>query len=241
MASELLQVLRDYGPVPALILQAAIFWRFLNAKNRDYPLAILFMGMLILVTSISHFLVTWAKALLAPDLYRSLRSYFVSGYSGAELLMYILLLILMLQLIRRTLRALSLDTSITVHLGFASALIAAGSWFYFSNEGARGTLLKTRQIVSFWMMLLNLYWWTLLLRRRQLDRRVLLLSAGIGLMMTGQVVSDGLSAFFLDSQEIRLIGAAIMYATHYASLYVWFQAFSPSLALTPAATSTSHA
>lgn len=199
------------------------------------------MGMLILVTSISHFLVTWAKFFLPADLNRTLTSYFVRGYSGAELLMYILLLILMLQLIRRTLRALSLDTSITVHLGFASALVAAGSWFFFSNEAARVTLLKTRQIVSFWMMLLNLYWWTLLLRRRQLDRRVLLLSAGIGLMMTGQVVSDGLTAFFGNSIPIALLGASIMYATHYASLYVWFQAFSPALALSPASTSTSNA
>lgn len=241
MASELFKVLGNFGPVPALILQAAVLLRFLNPNNRDYPLAILFMGMLILVTSVSHFLVTWAKFLLPRDLNLTLTSYFVRGYSGAELLMYILLLILMLQLIRRTLRALSIDPSITVHLGFASALVAAGSWFYFSDQAATVTLLKTRQIVSFWMMLLNLYWWTLLLRRRQLDRRVLLLSAGIGLMMTGQVVSDGLTAFFPDSITISFLGAAIMYATHYASLYVWFQAFSPSLALSPTSSSTSIA
>jgi hypothetical protein len=91
-------------------------------------------------------------------------------------------------------------------------------------------LLQTRQVVSFWMVLLNLYWWTLLLRKRQLDRRVLLLSAGIGLMMTGQVIGDGIASFSERKGWMSLLANLIMYGTHFACLYTWFSAFQPGYA-----------
>ena len=141
--------------------------------------------------------------------------------------MHFLLLALMLQLTHATLKSLDQRTRILIPLALISGLIGISAYTYFGADLRKNTLLQTRQVVSFWMVLLNLYWWTLLLRKRRLDRRVLLLSAGIGLMMTGQVIGDGIM-YMSESKGLgRMLAVLVMYSTHFACLYAWYNAFHP--------------
>jgi hypothetical protein len=209
--------------------------RFLNPKNRDYPLAIVFSVVLFLLTAAVFFFNTF-RQYLPRDAKTTFNQKFLFTYSAGDLFMHILLLALMLQLIRKTLRSLDLNSRIIVPLAGVSILVAISAYNYFGGAYSGPTkevLLQTRQVVSFWMVLLNLYWWTLLLRKRQLDRRVLLLSAGIGLMMTGQVIGDGIGSMAEAFGWVSVLSILVMYATHFACLYTWYSAFKPSYALAP--------
>jgi len=220
VAQFILKALSEYGLIIALLLQARVLSRFLDSRNRDYPVAILFSATLFLLTSAS------LASRQIPN--------FNNSYAAADLFMHILLLILMLQLIRKTLQSLSLDTNILRGLTVISILVALGAYFYFNATQDKPfylTMVETRQVASFWMVLLNLYWWTLLLKKRQLDRRILLLSVGIGLLMTGQVVGDGVMSFAKrELPWISISAVLIMYLTHYACLHSWYNAFNPKLA-----------
>lgn len=224
VAQTLFSWLSDFGPYLAMLGQALVLSRYLDTRNRDYPLAILFSFVLFLVTVIG---VVVPFFQLFPQLE------FLPFYTTLDLTMHILLLALMLQLLQRTLRSLDSSTSITLPLAILSCVVAATAYFCFGLGGQREyvRVFRTRQVVSFWLVLINLYWWTLLLRRRQLDRRILLLSAGIGLMMTGQVISDGVNTLYKNNIPLKLTGGLVMYATHFACLYTWFNAFRPNNAL----------
>ena len=233
MALNIYEALKDFGPIIALLLQARLLSRFLDPRNRDYPIAILFSFILFLVTSASHFFDNYSND-LPRELAIPIRNNFFSAYAGADLFMHIFLLVLMLQLIHQTLQYLSLGTTVLRGLTIVSILVALGAFFYFrgnQNKHFYLILVETRQVASFWMVLLNLYWWTLLLKRRQLDRRILLLSAGIGLLMTGQVIGDSIMSFAkVDLPWIGISAVLIMYLTHYACLHSWYNAFNPKLA-----------
>lgn len=232
MAQLIFEAVTKYGPLLALLFQAAVLFRFIDSRNRDYPLAILFSFVLFLLTTAGYFFDSIGRVLpVAAAL--AVKQNFIEAYYGGDLFMHILLLALMLQLIRKTLKGLELESRVIYLLAALSVLVAVCAFVWFGAEFNGLTLLKTRQVVSFWMVLLNLYWWTLLIRKRQLDRRVLLLSAGVGLMMTGQVIGDGLAAFAGTDRFISLLAALIMYATHFACLYAWFNAFRPGYAIVP--------
>ncbi len=215
-------------------MQALVLFRFLNSRNRDYPLAIVFTLVLFLLTLAGFFFNTF-REYLPRDANTTFDQRFVLIYSMGDLFMHVLLLALMLQLIRKTLRSLELSSRMIVPLAGISFLIAISAYNHFGAALNTRTLLQTRQVVSFWMVLLNLYWWTLLLRKRQLDRRVLLLSAGIGLMMTGQVIGDGLASITVGAEVkfwLSVLSLLVMYGTHSACLYTWYSAFRPEYAIT---------
>lgn len=215
MAKFLQYAVTDIAPLIALLFQALVIFRFLDSRNRNYPLAILFTLILFPLTIFAYTL------RLRPDLI-PITVGFTEAYNLADLCTYILLLLLMLQLTYKTLVQLRESTQMVWVLAGVSALIAITAFLFFERDPTR-----TRQVVSFWMVLLNLFWWTLLLRKRKVERRVMLLSTGIGLLMTGQVISDGL--LILDNHKKWYLIAAylIMYLTHYACLYSWFSAFRP--------------
>lgn len=232
MAQQIFEAVSKYGLIVSLVLQAVLLSRFFDSRNRNYPLAILFSVVLFLLTSAATFYENFAEFIPKSATLTS-RQVFILGYSAGDLFMHVLLLALMLQLIRKTLKSLELETRVIYILAAVSVLVAVSAYVWYGADLSAKTFLKTRQVVSFWMVLLNLYWWTLLLRRRQLDRRILLLSAGVGLMMTGQVIGDGINGLANGVRWISVTAALIMYGTHFACLFAWYNAFRPELGLPP--------
>ena len=210
----------------ALVLQASVLYRFGDRRNCDYPLAIVFTLLLFLLTLSGYFFQDLRRLLVSSDSTSFVQT-FRLAYSVADLFMHLLLLALMLQLTRATLKSLDLGTRILIPLALISGLIGISAYTYFGADLQRNTLLQTRQVVSFWMVLLNLYWWTLLLRKRRLDRRILLLSAGIGMMMTGQVIGDGIMYLSTPKGFGSFFAMLVIYSTHFACLYAWYKAFHP--------------
>jgi hypothetical protein len=221
VAKTFSDVLYQWAPMLALVLQALLLSRFLNARNRNYPLAIVYSILLFSLTSIAILWqsgVAWLKTTLPPS---------VEFQSGIEVLMHVVLLLLMLQLIHETHKERNVPTPRLWALAGLSIVVFLATIYWVAGEQPATRFIRVRQVMSFFMVLLNLYWWTLLLGSKNVGRRILLLSAGIGLQMTGQVVSDGIFGI-AGSRPLSfsyLLAGAVMYVAHFCSLGAWYEAF----------------
>ena len=83
----------------------------------------------------------------------------------------------------------------------------------------------TSQLLNFGGAILNLGLWTALLSSRNRDSQLLMVSAGLGVAVTGAAISYGLRSLFHDYQ-----GAANLFyvVTRAASAFIWCWAFRPS-------------
>jgi hypothetical protein len=232
VAKTFLDLLTAYAPVLALLLQGFLLSRFLDSRNRNYPLAIVYSALLFSLTVIA---ILWQNGvkLLTHLLPAGTYTYVLSGM---EVLMHIVLLILMLQLINDTHRERAIPTARTWILAGLAGLTFATSMYWVSDLISGARFNRVRQVMSFFMVLMNLYWWTLLLGSKKVSRRIMLLSTGIGLQMTGQVIGDGVLSFIqaTDQYGIIILSFLIMFVTHYCSLGVWYEAFNPKNAPQPA-------
>ncbi|MDX2268640.1 MAG: hypothetical protein NW208_11080 [Bryobacter sp.] len=221
-----MDLLVTWGPVLALILQAFLLSRFLDGKNRNYPLAIVYYVLLFFLTSVA---ILWQNGFaFLVKLFPQQRN--VQFQSGLEVVIHVVLLALMFQLLRITSDRKGLPRTRLYLLAAITIALFAGTLYWVSGKNLGRQFSTVRQVMSFWMVLLNLYWWTLLVGQKKISRRILLLSSGIGLQMTGQVVADGLLIAFIkqaDQYGLILFVYAMVFLTHYLSLAVWYEAFHP--------------
>lgn len=231
MAKTFLDLLTQYGPVLALLLQAFLLSRFLDGRNRNYPLAILYSLLLFVLTTLAILWqngVSWIVQAL-PN------ASIVQFQSALEILMHLVLLILMLQLIRQTQAERGEASHNTLLIGGIAILTFATTMYWVRSSPPVIQFNRVRQVMSFFMVLLNLYWWTLLLGSKKVSRRILLLSTGIGLQMTGQVIGDGILSFLKRPDQFLIIiaGLLVIFLTHFCSLAAWYEAFHPKNAPQP--------
>jgi hypothetical protein len=76
-------------------------------------------------------------------------------------------------------------------------------------------------------VVLDLILWSLLVTSRQPDRRLLLLSGGLGIQLTGAIIGEELSGNF---RSAVFLGALLEVITYLAGLYVWWRALRPAKA-----------
>jgi hypothetical protein len=70
-------------------------------------------------------------------------------------------------------------------------------------------------------VILDLILWSLLLTARPPNRRLMLLSGGLGLQLTGAIMGEQLRHF---SRSMFIIGAVLEVTTGFLGLYVWWRA-----------------
>lgn len=225
MAKTFLDLLTQYAPVLAVILQAFLLSRFLDPRNRNYPLAILYSVLLLSLTTIAILWqngLAWLIRLLPQDANTLVQS-------SMEAVMHVVLLILMLQLINDTHKERQLPLARTWILAGLAGLTIAITLYWVADMRAGARFNRVRQVISFFMVLLNLYWWTLLLGSKRVNRRIMLLSTGIGLQMTGQVIGDGVLSYVRRAEDYGtiILSLLIMFLTHFCSLGAWYEAFNP--------------
>jgi hypothetical protein len=84
----------------------------------------------------------------------------------------------------------------------------------------------TSQLLNFGGAILNLGLWTALLSSRQRDPQLLMVSAGLGVAVTGAAISYGLRRLF--SQDQVAVANLFYVATRAASAFIWCWAFRPT-------------
>jgi hypothetical protein len=70
-------------------------------------------------------------------------------------------------------------------------------------------------------VILDLMLWSLLLTARRPDRRLMLLSGGLGLQLTGAIMGEQLRHF---SHSLLLTGTLLEVTTGFLGLYIWWRA-----------------
>ena len=73
-------------------------------------------------------------------------------------------------------------------------------------------------------MTLDLILWSLLVASRKPDRRLLLLSGGLGIQLTGAILGASVRGL-AHNHALFFLGTALEVITGFIALYVWWRAF----------------
>jgi F0F1-type ATP synthase assembly protein I len=86
-------------------------------------------------------------------------------------------------------------------------------------------MTKLARNLSFCSVILNLALWAVLIKARHTDRRLLLISGGLGVQMAGKAIGHSLRQV---SASTVLAGNLVYVLSHLACMYIWWQAFRHS-------------
>ena len=96
-----------------------------------------------------------------------------------------------------------------------SLLLASGQWpDQYMNTASRN--------LSFATVILNIVLWLALVKNRATDRRLFLVSGGLGLNMAGEAIGQSLLGI---SPAVETLGNLVGIGSHFLCLYVWWSAF----------------
>jgi hypothetical protein len=115
----------------------------------------------------------------------------------------------------------------------AAGLIFVGSYaFHHSSHFNRQMTLISRDL-NMCAVVLDLILWSLLVSARRPNRRLMLLSGGLGLQLTGAIMGEQLRNF---SHSLFLTGTLLEVTTGLLGLYIWWRALrtAPATEIAPA-------
>ncbi len=95
---------------------------------------------------------------------------------------------------------------------------------FYIHESAKFSLWMSRVIrnLSFCSAIVNLSLWFTLIAAEKKDTRLLMVTGGLGLQMTGDAIGQSLRQV---SKMTTLSGDMVLVLTHFLCLYIWWQAF----------------
>jgi hypothetical protein len=106
-------------------------------------------------------------------------------------------------------------------LVLAAILICAVSFTIHHSSHLNSQMTLVSRDLNICAVILDLILWSLLLTARPPNRRLMLLSGGLGLQLTGAIMGEQLRHF---SRSMFIIGAVLEVTTGFLGLYVWWRA-----------------
>jgi hypothetical protein len=110
-------------------------------------------------------------------------------------------------------------------LVLGAALIMAISFLVRQSPQLNMQMTLVSRDLNICAVVLDLILWSLLVTARRPDRRLLLLSGGLGLQLTGAIMGASLIRL---SHKLFLEGALVEVVTYSIGLYVWWRALRPA-------------
>jgi hypothetical protein len=149
-------------------------------------------------------------------------------YWTTDVVLYFLLFLMVITMIYKVMEASPLRTKIGPMLAFIVAVVVLAPFLilkdpYFSTRWFG----HTSQMLSFGAAGMNLFLWTAAIGRRKRDPQLLVVSAGLGIAVTGAAIAYGVR-FFLPVAD-RLLPDLFMIGTHLLSMAIWCWAFRPAV------------
>lgn len=102
-----------------------------------------------------------------------------------------------------------------------AALICAISFFAHRSPHLNRQMTLVSRDLNICAVILDLVLWSLLLTARPPNRRLMLLSGGLGLQLTGAIMGEQLRQF---SHSLFLTGTLLEVTTGFLGLYIWWRA-----------------
>jgi hypothetical protein len=98
---------------------------------------------------------------------------------------------------------------------------------FLAHRGLRVNLRMTlvSRDLNICAVILDLILWSLLVTSRRPDHRLLLLSGGLGIQLTGAIIGQSLRQL---SRSAVLPGVLLEVSTGFLGLYIWWRAFRPT-------------
>ena len=140
----------------------------------------------------------------------------------------VLLFILVLSLVYQAMASGRKRVAVQRFLIFGSLALAALSYFAVSDPRISVRMSAVIRNMSFLAAVLNLALWAALIRSKQRDPRILMISGGLGLQITGEAMGHSLRNLWQISRLYVTAGNAILILAHLLCLLVWWQAFRKS-------------
>jgi hypothetical protein len=168
--------------------------------------------------------VAGSAAYFRPDLY----SAYVRHYWVGEAVQQFLMFCLVISLIRQTVK----DRSRLQHWLAPGVIAIAALSLYRKHGNFNMWMTELSRNLSFIAVLLNLYLWMALIRHKPDDRRLLLISGGLGLQMAGSAIGHALREMAkVRAEPLVTTGNLVIVVSHLLCLYVWWQALRKDTAL----------
>ena len=154
---------------------------------------------------------------------------------GNEVATDFLMFVLVIVLIRRSAEQAALRTAASRILLLVIGAAAVLPFLYGHRllTPVRGTMALANgwfrlssQILNFGAAIMNLVLWTALIGSKKSDTQLLTVSAGLGVLVTGQAFSYGIT-ILTRAASLRSLGDLIVSLTHILGLAIWCWAFWP--------------
>jgi hypothetical protein len=151
--------------------------------------------------------------------------FYVRTYFTGDILLHGLILLLVLFLIREALIG-DRGPDMTMFMILIPVVVFVGVTLYllYSPQSGRGWVFPLSRNLSFAEELLNFVLWTILIRNRSRDVVLLLVSAGLGIQVTGEVIGRSIR-LYAQSPSVSWLPDAIVLLCEVGALYVWYRAF----------------
>jgi hypothetical protein len=147
-------------------------------------------------------------------------------YWTGDLVLHGIVLLLVLFLIREALIG-SRGADMTTLMIVAPVVIFVGVTLYLlynpSRSGA-GWIFPLSRNLSFIEEILNFVLWTILIRNRSREVVLLLVSAGLGIQVTGEVIGRTIR-LYARAPSVSWLPDAIILLCEFGALYIWYRAF----------------
>lgn len=203
---------------------------FLVAKRaaRRFPLVLIFCAVQILIT-FSNFTLA---ALLANQ-----RRLFLELYWTGDFVAHAVISLLIISLIWQAMEDKPGRTR-SAQLLFAGVLcFALLSAYIFYDSHLNRWMTPVSRNLSFCEELLNLLLWTMLLQRRASDYQLLMVSAGIGVQVTGEVIGHTLRLY----THTEWVPNVLLSLCEILCLVIWIWAFRAARSAHPSGSGTNTA
>jgi len=147
-------------------------------------------------------------------------------YWAADVILDLLRFILVIAMTHAVLEGEALRPAIGRLLGMIVTVAIVLPFVLFHPLFSTRWFLHTSQLLSFGGAAMNLFLWTAIIGKRQRDTQLLLVSAGLGVAVTGVATTYGLLQF--TSTELRWLPDIFKSMTLLLGVLLWCWAFRPA-------------
>lgn len=113
-------------------------------------------------------------------------------------------------------------SAVTRLLVLLAMIFWVGSFYVQRNDNVTLWMTNALRNLSFCAAIVNLGLWFVLIASERRDQRLLMVTGGLGLQMTGEAIGQSLRQL---SRNTVWLGNMTAILTHFLCLYIWWQAF----------------
>jgi len=190
----------------------------LRGAWREYPFVFLY----VIASALSTAIQGSCKYYFGPRSREFIRAYWTSDFIGT-----FLILLLIIHLIRKAMEGHPKRGTVYAGLLLGLVILAVGMLFYMQHTVRHFSLgwWMTRLGRDYYFMatLLNAVLWFTLLKVNHPDRRLYLVTSGMGLALSGAAIAHALRTV---GQLVTVTGLLLVFV-YFGKLYIWYVAFRP--------------